>query len=194
MAEFSPTRTHATWKPRVTAAHIPFYRCNTCGTIFAGIDSPVETHTVDDGERSLRVELPYSSIEINPSCCGEPMEKLEPIPWEDVQNQFKFDYRILGGFNNNCVEIKWDGGLSGLKPKWIALKTFTGLQLKYVTPKKWPPLVFAFADEDAFAYCDKNPCQECTFRCKSGMEIYCYVEGLGLLVRSMDRMVNAGNR
>ena len=42
--------------------------------------------------------------------------------------------------------------------RWFGLKTFTGMQHKYVTPKKWPPVVFALADEDAFAYCDKNPC------------------------------------
>lgn len=33
MADFSPTRTHATWKPRVTAAHVPFFRCKTCGHV-----------------------------------------------------------------------------------------------------------------------------------------------------------------
>lgn len=194
MTEFSATRTHATWKPRVTEASIPFYRCNECGAIFAGIDSRAPIEAINDGERSLRVELPYSSIECHPVCCGQEMERLPMTPWEDVRDRFEFDYHIVGGFNNNAVQITWKSKDSTLEPRWFALKTFTGMQMKYLTPKKWPPIVLAFADEDAFAYCDKNPCLECTFRCKSGMEVYCYVEGLGLLVRTMDRMVKSGMR
>ena len=53
--------------------------------------------------------------------------------------------------------------------------------------------MFGCADEDAFAYCDKNPCVECTFRCKRGMEIYAYVENLGLVVMPLDRMVPPGS-
>ena len=53
--------------------------------------------------------------------------------------------------------------------------------------------MFGFADEDAFAYCDKNPCVECTFRCKRGMEIYAYVENLGLVVMPLDRMIPPGS-
>ena len=49
------------------------------------------------------------------------------------------------------------------------------------------------ADEDAFAYCDKDPCVECTFRCKRGMEIYAYVENIGLIVLPLDRMVASGS-
>lgn len=59
--------------------------------------------------------------------------------------------------------------------------------------KKWPPIVFALADEDAFAYCDKNPCVECTFRCKRGMEIYAYVDNIGLVILPLDRMEAPGS-
>lgn len=72
--------------------------------------------------------------------------------------------------------------------RWVALKTFTGMQLKYIMPKKFPPLVFALAAEDAFAYCNKIPCEECAFRCKSGFELYALIEGIGIVKRSMDRI------
>ena len=72
-------------------------------------------------------------------------------------------------------------------------ETFTGMQHKYVTPKKWPPVVFALADEDAFAYCDKNPCVQCTFRCKREFEIYAYVENIGMVVKHLDEWVAPGS-
>ena len=105
MAEFSPTRTHATWKPRVSSAH----------------------------------------------CCGKPMERIELVDAADVEDRFKLTYQILGGMNNNCINVNWRSIDSTCKPRWFGLKTFTGMQHKYVTPKKWPPVVFALADEDAFA-------------------------------------------
>ena len=67
------------------------------------------------------------------------------------------------------------------------------MQHKYVTPKKWPPVVFALADEDAFAYCDKNPCVQCTFRCKREFEIYAYVENIGMVVKHLDEWVAPGS-
>ena len=65
MADFSPTRTHATWKPRVTAAHVPFFRCKTCGHVFAALDHGGEITLRNDGERSLIKEPPYSNAAEN---------------------------------------------------------------------------------------------------------------------------------
>lgn len=193
MGEFSPTRTHSTWKPRVNAAHVPYFRCPACGAILGGIDGNVELTLTNDGERSLIIEPPYAHVEFNPVCCGKPMERLEPIPAEDVTDKFKLNYQIVGGLNNNALNITWNSKDPAAKPRWFALKTFTGVMTKYVMPKKWPPIVFAFSDEDAFAYCDKNPCVECTFRCKRGMEIYAYVETVGLVILPLDRMVPPGS-
>ncbi len=83
------------------------------------------------------------------------MEQLQPITAAEVEDRFKLNYQIMGGLNNNCVKIDWRSVDSTCKPRWFALKTFTGVMTKYVSPKKWPPIVFALADEDAFAYCDK---------------------------------------
>lgn len=188
MADFSPTRTHATWKPRVTATQVPFYHCPECGAVVAGFDSGVDNELINDGERSLIIEPSYAHFNIELSCCGKPMEKLEPIPVEDVTDRFTMNYQILGGMNSNAVKVDWKSPDSACKPRWFALKTFTGIMTKYVQPKKWPPILFALADEDAFAYCAKDPCIECTFRCKRGMEIYAYVDGLGLVCLPLDRM------
>ncbi len=193
MAEFSPTRTHATWKPRITAAHVPYYRCSECGTIVGGIDGAVDITMTNDGERSLIFEPPYAHVQFQMTCCSKPMELVEPIPAAEVADRFKLDYQILGGMNNNAVKVEWRSIDATCRPRWFSLKTFTGIMTKYVQPKKWPPVVFALADEDAFAYCDKDPCVECTFRCKRGFEIYAYVENIGLVILPLDRMVATGS-
>ena len=193
MAEFSPTRTHATWKPRVTASQVPYYKCSECGLVVRGADGDVEITMTNDGERSLIFEPPYAHIAPQLSCCGKPMELLEPLMFDEVESRFTMNYKIMGGMNNNCVRINWKCVDPTCKPRWFAMKTFTGVMTKYVQPKKWPPIVFALADEDAFAYCDKDPCVECTFRCKRGMEIYAYVENVGLVVLPLDRMVASGS-
>ena len=193
MAEFSPTRTHATWKPRVSSAHLPYYRCSECGAVLAGIDGNVEITCTNDGERSLLFEPPYGHVDFKPNCCGKPMERIELVNAADVEDRFKLTYQILGGMNNNCINVNWRSIDSTCKPRWFGLKTFTGMQHKYVTPKKWPPVVFALADEDAFAYCDKNPCVQCTFRCKREFEIYAYVENIGMVVKHLDEWVAPGS-
>lgn len=193
MAEYSPTRTHATWKPRVTSAHIPYFHCTECGAVVQGIDGAVDNQLINDGERSLIFEPSYAHVEYQLTCCGKPMEQLQPITAAEVEDRFKLNYQIMGGLNNNCVKIDWRSVDSTCKPRWFALKTFTGVMTKYVSPKKWPPIVFALADEDAFAYCDKNPCVECTFRCKRGMEIYAYVDNIGLVILPLDRMEAPGS-
>ena len=73
-------------------------------------------------------------------------------------------------------------------PEWIYLKTFTGGYLKYVSSEKRPPMVFALADTDAFAYCDEDPCLECVFRCKRGFIIYVYDSRAGLIEVPLDKM------
>ena len=95
MAEFSPTRTHATWKPRVSSAHLPYYRCSECGAILAGIDGNVEITCTNDGERSLLFEPPYGHVDFKPNCCGKPMERIELVDAADVEDRFKLTYQIL---------------------------------------------------------------------------------------------------
>lgn len=100
-----------------------------------------------------------------------------------------FDYHIDGGFNNNAVIVTWKiQDPSRYRIRWVALKTFTGMQLKYIMPKKFPPLVFALAAEDAFAYCNKIPARNAHSAARSGFELYALIEGVGIVKRSMDRI------
>lgn len=184
--EFSITRTHATWKPRVTDNDLPFFRCSTCGTIVIGIAGERPSAFSGTG-RSLVAEPAYLGAS-TPSCCGHPMEHLPLIAWEDVPDDIELDYRFEGGFNNNCLKIKWFITAPDAAVEWACIKTFTGMQTKYALPGKRSPLVFAFADEDAFCYCDKNPCIECKFRCKAGMVAYVSVTGLGVVRMPLERM------
>ena len=86
------------------------------------------------------------------------------------------------------MEVFWRDSEDFGSLLWVALKTFTGFQLKYLTEGKNPPLVFALADEDAYSYCDYSPCKECVFRCKSGFVLYAYFTKAGLVEMACDRM------
>ena len=113
-----------------------------------------------------------------PTCCGSALERMELTELDALPEGIEFDYRILGGFNSNAVECSWRISDDRFRIQWIALKTFTGSQLKYVLPKKRSPLLFALADEDAYVYCDKDVCLECTFMCKRGFVFYVGVEDM----------------
>lgn len=183
--EYSITRTRATWKPRVTSEDVPFFKDEPSGNILMGISGDEKAFQSGTG-RTLVAELPYAHLNENAGT------ELEPVPFmnvDDLPEDISMTYRIDGGFNNNCVVFSWsiaDGAPYALS--WVALKTFTGMQLKYVLPKKRSPFIFALAEEDAFAYCNKIPCEECAFRCKSGFAIYANFEGLGVVRMPMDRI------
>ena len=95
MAEFSPTRTHATWKPRVTPVPVPYFRCQECGAVLQGVDGDVEI-TMSDNHRSQVAELPYAHTDFHPECCGKPMERLEGISHLEVKDKLDLDYQIVG--------------------------------------------------------------------------------------------------
>ena len=192
--EFSATRTHATWKPRVTEADIPLFHCPECGHVYQGITdgSPL---TFSGTGRSLVAELPFQNVAA-PLCprCGKPLESIPFIEHDNLPDGIELDFQFRGGFNNNCVKIKWDiRDTARYQLQWVLIKTFTGSQLKYVHEKKYSPLTFAFADEDAYCYCDSDPCEECMFRCKFGMCAYCFIMGLGLVHMPFDRMLASGS-
>lgn len=175
--KYSITRTRATWKPRVTESDLPFYRCADCGAVYQGISQCDRTVLTGTG-RTLVAELPYSRSmqQATSCCCGATMERMPFVELEDLPEGMELDYRLLGGFNSNAVECSWRFSDEGFALAWVALKTFTGSQLKYVLPKKRSPLLFALADEDAYVYCDESPCLECTFMCKRGFVLYAGVE------------------
>lgn len=199
---FSNTRTKSTWKPRVNDADLPFYErvCRNGNTdaqkeaegqheFFLGLGTNEAAFLSEPGRNPV-FNLPYASPEYaSPeSNAGELLfnhsefaHSAALISLEDLPEGISLNYSIVGGYNNNAIEVSWSIDAPTYRLQWIALKTFTGMQLKYLTPKKKAPVIFALADEDAYVYCDENPCLECVFMCKRGFVIYANVAGLGIV-------------
>ncbi|MCM8710930.1 hypothetical protein M2651_07810 [Clostridium sp. SYSU_GA19001] len=165
--EFSPRRSKETTKPRVVCPKVIFYSCSHCGNLFQAYNPRIDAVVM---------------------CCNEEMKFLEEKDPSEVSDEVLIDYRITGGYNENTVEVFWKIKKGTITIDWIYLKTFTGGQLKYVTNPKKNSFVFAMADEDAYVYCDEDPCLECTFRCKRGFEIYIHIKEKGLIKMPMERM------
>ena len=164
---FGPRRCRATRKPSVQCPEVVFYRCKSCGMIHQRIGR---------GQSEALV-----------TCCGERMEVLTPVPVTEIRPGGDITYQIVGGYNENAVKVSWKFIDPGQELEWLYLKTYTGGYMKYIIPGKRPPVVFALADEDAFCYCDEDPCLECTFWCKRGFIIYGSVKGLGLFEAPLDK-------
>jgi hypothetical protein len=130
----------------------------------------------------------YTNSEKSLACCGQPTEYLFPKNASEIAHLIEIDYKIVGGFNQNAVEVSWRALEGALKPEWILLKTFTGGYIKYLTSEKRSPMVFPLADEDAYVYCDRKVCQRCVFRCKKGFVICVYMDSLGLYQLPLDKM------
>lgn len=165
--EYGPKRSRETTKPRAVCPELTLYYCRSCGCVF-------QAHV--------------SNNKTVPVCCSRKMEPLESKDANDVSEDVEINYKITGGYNDNAVEVSWKINNKDVSLEWVYLRTFTGGQLKYVTNPKKPYFVFALADEDAYAYCDEDPCLECTFRCKRGFEIYAYIKEKGLIKIPLDRM------
>lgn len=181
---FSPTRTKATWKPRVSDDDILFLKSADNTLTILGV-SGTETAQCKEGGRTPLIELPYASF---PDQTAEGYAQASYM--NELPQGIQLDYRILGGFNANSLEISWqetDMPFGETSLEWIALKTFTGFQLKYLTPQKRSPLMFAFADEDAYVYCDESPCLECIFMCKRGFVLYVSIREYGIVRIPLER-------
>lgn len=168
--KFGPRRCRDTRKPLACQCpDVVFYRCMECGALFP----------VTGGKELEKKEI---------SCCGKKASRLEATDAQKVSSQIQVTYQITGGYNDNVVRVSWKCVSPKEHPDWIYLKTFTGGYLKYVSEEKRPPMVFALADTDAFAYCDEDPCLECVFRCKRGFIVYVYDSRAGLIEIPLDKM------
>lgn len=186
--QFSVTRTKATWKPRVNEEGLAIFTCDECGDTFLGIGDRDLGEHVEPGRNKKNI-LPYTRLDATPVCsrCNQMMSRPQMVDFEELPDDLSCDYQIVGGYNNNAVKFSWKIKRDDVLLIWVMLKTFTGSQVKYVMPGKRSPIIFALADEDAYAYCDQDPCQECIFRCKRGFEIYAYFKGFGIVVMPFRR-------
>lgn len=162
-----PNRCMASTKPRRTRPDMRFLRCEKCGAFF--VDPP--------SEKGATEEIKISC------CCGVPMTRLEPFPISELPAAQRIDYEIVGALNENAIRVRW----GSLRPSWLWLETFRGGQYLVPGPKDWKA-VFALAGDDAYAYCDKDPCEQCSFRCKNGFVLYAWLEGRGLGMLPLNRI------
>ena len=182
LREYSNTRTKATWKPRVQDADLRFVTCPDRGATYLGVGSGERVHLSEPGRNPV-FNLPYASMDFDDGSCEAPSF----LGVEDLPAGVSLDYAIVGGYNNNAIEFSWRVNDPENAPLWVALKTFTGFQVKYLTPKKRSPLIFALADEDAYVYCDESPCLECIFMCKRGFVLYACLDNLGIVRIPLER-------
>lgn len=166
--KFSITRSTATRRPSVMRHTPQFFKMKGQDQVFATISG--------------------SELEQYPSI-------VEPLPVTMNQNEDERTpkYQIIGGFNNNCVEVTLPDTLLNSENhqiEWVCLLTFTGFQFKYIVANSKKKLLFALADEDAYAYCDKDPCEECRFKCKNGFAVYASWKGEGIFGRDISPFTN----
>lgn len=185
---FSITRTRATFKPRVSDDDLPFYSDGN-GNVGLALSGDRRTELTGSGSTEVR-HLPYAHLNER-EAQQDGLELAELVNEADLPVGLSLDYEINGGFNNNCIVVTWNDDADH-RLAWVCMKTFTGVQMKYAVPKKRNRMVFALADEDAFAYCDKEPCVECGFRCKSGFVLYAMFEGLGIVRKKVERISMLG--
>ena len=159
----SPTRFIGRGKPRKTRKDVDIFHCGCCDSYLTGWTCS------ETGEA--------------PVCCEQPMERVQPIHNDDVPVGARIKYQIRGSLNNNCIVATW----GSVRPKWLLLETFRGSQFVYV--ESGYKEVFALAGMDAYAYCDKDPCKECSFRCKRGFALYADLPGIGIVVRPIDQIL-----
>ena len=172
---FSPLRCKLPRKPWIKHAMLQFWHCKSCARLLHEYIS--EDHPADSRATSS----------LAPTCCGQPMQLLLPQSPQGTANSLDIDYEIVGGLNNNAIRARWNTA-TATPPVWIALQTYTGVYLKHVSSKKLPPVVFPLSDEDAYAYCDKNVCEQCLYCCKKGCTIYLYIGGSTIITLNMDKI------
>ena len=164
---FGPCRSRATTKPRQSNEDPVFSICRGCGRVLFSLG----------GDRRAA----------SPSCCGGPMERLAQQSAASLPAGHALDYQIMGGFNHNAIKLLWRSAEPSFRPRWVFLKNYTGGQLKFIPDDKKSPAVFPLADEDAYAYCNEDPCLECVFCCKWGFSFFVYFDVYGLIALPIDR-------
>ena len=64
----------------------------------------------------------------------------------------------------------------------------------FLDGKTRPPAVFALGGKDAYAYCDKDPCEKCSFRCKNGFVLYAWFEEYGLYAMPINQIASSRDK
>lgn len=121
-------------------------------------------------------------------CCSEPMHELVPHTAGNLSESHLPIITFTGGFSANTANVKIGSIPHAMSEEhhieWVYLRTTQGGQFKHLTVGKEPVVRFAFADEDAYSYCNRSVCQmgwgKCKFNCKRGFTAYAFCNLHGL--------------
>ncbi len=96
--------------------------------------------------------------------------------------RYRIRYAFVGGKDQHAVKVHIDGANAGEHDiKWIYVRSYTGGQIRFIKPDQDAHALLAMAEDDAYMFCQNDPCIECAFACKVGFEIFAYSESEGLL-------------
>lgn len=200
---FSPTRSHARRKPRMMRKRLAFYR-QADSSIFLDMDLDRTSNADSIRSSGLHDLVRESGQDVQTSDGDVPgvvqsLSKASEDLYEEVSalpldQDHQFSYAIVGGFNSNAITVEvGDIDRDQHDLDWIALLTFTGCQITYLRPDK-SGYVFALADDDAYVYCDKDPCEECVFKCKNGFVLYLHCAQHGVFSLPLSPRSKNNNR
>ena len=187
------TRCRISHRPPFRTQEPLFYRCSHCGSLTV-FTRPAPDHPEASGKaarpgtagKSVRAEsagcLPVLF------CCGEELSPLPVCHDPKILEEHKIEFTLFGGFEKNAARITVGSGIHPMRGdhriEWVYAGGFQGGQLKYLPAGGSSKAQFAFADEDAYAYCDRPVCrmgkEHCQFQCKRGLIFYAYCSRHGL--------------
>ena len=189
------TRCQISHRPPFRTADPLFYRCPCCRAVTV-INRPAPEgfcpgHDRADTAKGDSTPIPAQMPTL--SCCGQ---KLSPLPLctdPDLLEEHRIEFTLFGGFEKNAANFKIGGGIHSMRGshriEWVFLQTFQGGQLKYLPQGGSSSCNFAFADEDAYAYCDRPICrmgrEHCQFQCKRGLTLYAWCSQHGLFRKTI---------
>ena len=177
-----------------------FYRCPDCGTLLirntpAGKAAGSVQTAQKNGDQPEN-GIPKDAAEKPVYCCGNKILPLQPMEARDLPDpeEHEIGFTVFGGFEENALRVLVGDGSHPMREdhriEWIYCRTFQGGQLKYLPTGGRAAAVFAFGDEDAYVYCDREICrmgrEHCQFCCKRGNILYAYCTVHGLIRLEMD--------
>lgn len=165
------TRCQISHRPVFRTGRPLFYLCDICGTLFT-------------------LHAPYSGYgkPQKITCCDHVLHPLQVNHDKELWEDHRIEFTVFGGFEKNAINIRIGGGIHPMEEdhriKWVYVRGAQGEQFKYLPLRAFAKVNVAFADEDAYAYCDRPICrmgrEHCHFQCKRGLEIYAYCTRHGL--------------
>ncbi|MDD9146946.1 MULTISPECIES: desulfoferrodoxin family protein [unclassified Sporolactobacillus] len=152
-------------RPELISADPHFFVCNKCHRLF--------------------IQEIKSSPASDPTCCGQKMEQLIPKDSGNGEEEHLPLLTFTGGISkSHAAKVEISSRPHPMdkthRIEWVYLKTATGSQFKRLRVAQYPLVTFALADEDAYAYCNRDVCINCVFHCKRGFAAYAYCNRHGL--------------